>query len=124
MVGRIRFALERFGSPRHRSHVAQLWVVRPQPNDKRGVSLMMSKSQKNLGWWLIGIVLFLFAYALSSGPAVYLQRQGIVSSTTVDVIYRPIQRFENRCAPLDSYLSWWFYSKAERERIAAKKRGQ
>ena len=27
MVGRIRFALERFGSPRHRSHVAQLFSL-------------------------------------------------------------------------------------------------
>ena len=27
MVGRIRFALERFASPRHRSHVAQLWSL-------------------------------------------------------------------------------------------------
>ena len=27
MVGRIRFALERFGSPRHSSHVAQLWSL-------------------------------------------------------------------------------------------------
>jgi hypothetical protein len=27
VVGRIRFALERFGSPRHRSHVAQLFSL-------------------------------------------------------------------------------------------------
>ena len=27
MVGRIRFALERFASPRHRSHVAQLFSL-------------------------------------------------------------------------------------------------
>ena len=27
VVGRFRFALERFGSPRHRSHVAQLWSL-------------------------------------------------------------------------------------------------
>ena len=27
MVGRIRFALERLGSPRHSFHVAQLWSL-------------------------------------------------------------------------------------------------
>jgi Mg2+/citrate symporter len=31
VVGRIRFALERFDSPRHRSHVAQLWTLGSTP---------------------------------------------------------------------------------------------
>ena len=36
MVGRIRFALERFASPRHGSHVAQLLVVRHHPYEHIG----------------------------------------------------------------------------------------
>jgi len=62
VVGRIRFALERFGTPRHHSHVAQLWSL--------GVSIYAMNLQS-----LVVVVLRLMALDFLLRVAVQLTPQ-------------------------------------------------
>jgi hypothetical protein len=60
VVGRIRFALERFASPHHSSHVAQLF------------SLGILNNMKNkLLWLLAAVIVFDFGITLVGQPASY-----------------------------------------------------
>jgi hypothetical protein len=111
-----------------------------------GITFM--KIYRALGWiitvgWLalcvfLAAMLFLFAvekkivclsitvavlaiYILSGGPAVYLQRKKIISPRVIDVVYMPLQMLDFRFKPFHKYISWWHYTKIEREHIASKK---
>ena len=54
------------------------------------------------------VVVFVF-YLLSTGPAWWLQKHGVISKTAFEVIYQPTEYFiEN--SPGDifySYVAWW-----------------
>lgn len=60
-----------------------------------------------------------FVYILSSGPAIYLVRHKIISEKVANCVYRPLDSWTG-WHPYTVYVQWWYYTKAERDKMYSK----
>jgi hypothetical protein len=108
VVGRIRFALERFASPRHSSHVAQLFSL-----GHMSAHLKNRKLQFVVCLFL-GLVLI---YVLSEGFAYRCLMKATLSQSSYTKIYGPIVFVCHHNSYIE-YLDWkydslWYDENAE-----------
>jgi hypothetical protein len=61
----------------------------------------------------------LFIYILSSGPAIYLVRHQIISERVANSVYKPLDSLTG-WHPYIVYVQWWYYTKAERDKMYSK----
>ncbi len=100
---------------RRESAVAQLFSLgsmtlhrsfRLTPMSQTEVSALVRRAKR--GAMVTALVLAVFSlYALSSGPAIYLQERGWISLQTLRVVYAPLGYVMGESLLFANYCNWW-----------------
>jgi hypothetical protein len=54
------------------------------------------------------VLLLPVAYVLSSGPAIYLNETGVISSESLEVVYWPFVWLERNSKVCEDVIGWWY----------------